>query len=183
MAGGGEFDDVTIRVNLDVTKAEQATKKMDAGFSKMGKELGKKLSSFIGGGLTAVAAGMAAPALGDMFTIGKGVTGVLGRQFSRTLGLDATAGKFTADQNAQQRTIEAFGLAGAGAKPEQVEGVMRAYQRIERLRDSSRRAVEKVTDPMIGDVGEKMVSAEEKLIAALDKLSNIFSAKVPSFRN
>lgn len=146
MAGERE---VKVKVSMDTRQAERSVGRMRQSLGNMAQGVSDTLrTAFNIGGIGGAVAAVGAPIVGNMATGVRAVGGRAGRMAARASGLEALAGQIEGGLNAQQRTIQAFGIAGTGASEEQIRATFNAFKRIEDLRVSGRNRVREITDPL-----------------------------------
>lgn len=185
-------NDAIIRLRFDTTGAESDLNALDRRVDQSARAAvrsvggggpgggGGLLGSLLGagvGGLTLAALGAqaAAPVVRDISTVTGGLLGTAGEALSSFMGLKSWANRVDAARQAQQDTIQAFGVAGAAASPDEI---MRAFQSFKSLRDmeaAGRLGVENATRGAIAK------EATDPVIALLTRIANALEKPLDSF--
>jgi len=181
MPEAGPQDDIKLKVTLDDRDVESGVGRMKTRFREMASTAGRRLAQAGFGVAAGVAAGMTAPVVGDLWTIGRGVTGVFGREFSRQLGIREKRDDIEAAMMAQQETIRSLGMAAVGMSPQGIEQLFEVHRRMARLRLAGQAQVEKVTDVKVANIGKTLEEAATYLKEATNDMRMLFQQQFNKF--
>lgn len=183
-------EDAKLRFRIETKEAEKDLQKIERGFERVrqssaraSRQAGAGGAAAGGGGgggfgraaFAGVAGGITGFALG-LITSQPGTQALLGefsRQIAQRTGIQAATDIVSPGITAREQTVQAFGLAGINASPEQIKAVHTQFTTIETRKLDSRRRVEHILG--IGADGEKFEKAIDKL---LDQLPEVLAVAI-----
>jgi len=169
-------EEAKIRVDLDTRQAQSklaglrgAFEQTTAAVGRTAGAIGQRVGLAGFGALAVTSAALLRPAASDFGAIFGEVTETVGREVSRFFGLRQEAADVRARRSANERTIAAFGIAGAAASDEQIRAVREQFLEIEKRRETARNRIQDVSDqPVLAELGNKMLEEVRSVKEALE---------------